>query len=193
MPRSQVFNREDVLNKAIEIFWQKGYHGSSIQDLTETTGLNRSSIYNSFGSKLDLYLQCLNHYRSENSGIFRKALMKGGDPLSSLKKIFALYAELSVKDDEKRGCMVINCQAEMSRQELAIREWLKINHNKNLQFFENLVNDGQNLGLINKRKPAEEYALYLLSSFQGTRIIAMTVDDKQKLDQIIDIIFLNLT
>ena len=56
MPKTEIFNRVDVLDKAAKIFSNKGFNGTSMQDLVDTTGLNRSSIYNSFGSKLDLSL-----------------------------------------------------------------------------------------------------------------------------------------
>lgn len=193
MPRSEVFIREEVLDKAIEVFWQKGYNGTSMQDLTESTGLNRSSIYNSFGSKLNLYLEVLKRYRSLNSAVFRKALMEGGNPLESLKKVFSLFMEISLADPSQRGCMVTNCQAEMSRQETNIKNWLDKNHLDNLSFFEDLVRDAQNQGQVNKEKSAEEYALYLMSSFLGIRIVTMTVTDKNQLTQLIDTIFTNLS
>ena len=45
MPRVEEFNREEVIGRAVEVFWDKGYHGASMQDLVDATGLNRSSIY----------------------------------------------------------------------------------------------------------------------------------------------------
>ena len=55
MSREIVFNEVEVVSKVVGLFWQKGYNGTSVQDLTTVTGLNRSSIYNSFGSKKELY------------------------------------------------------------------------------------------------------------------------------------------
>ena len=72
MPRTEDFNREEVLGKAKGHLWLKGFNGTSMQDLVDVTGLNRSSIYNSFGSKMELYLQSLKKYQGDNLGILTK-------------------------------------------------------------------------------------------------------------------------
>ena len=76
MARTEVFNREDVLQRAKNIFWLKGYNGTSMQDLVDATGLNRSSIYNSFGSKMELYEKTLLKYQEEGAFFRDKAVDK---------------------------------------------------------------------------------------------------------------------
>ena len=65
MPRVEIFNRDEVLEKAVRLFHNKGYNATSMQDLVDATGLNRSSIYNSFGSKKELYQQSLRAYKEQ--------------------------------------------------------------------------------------------------------------------------------
>ena len=64
MPKVETFNKEQVLNNVIRLFHEKGYNATSMQDLVDATGLNRSSIYNSFGSKKELFQESLKTYRA---------------------------------------------------------------------------------------------------------------------------------
>ena len=65
MPKSILFDRDETIAKVTSLFWEKGYHATSMQDLVDVTGLNRSSIYNSFGDKYNLFIESLKHYKKE--------------------------------------------------------------------------------------------------------------------------------
>ncbi len=62
MARHKKFEREEVLGKAMETFWRYGYQGTSIQDLLENMGINRGSLYDTFGNKRSLFLAAIAHY-----------------------------------------------------------------------------------------------------------------------------------
>ena len=55
MPRTKQFNEEEILKKAMELFWEKGFHATSIQDLVAHLGINRASLYDTFGGKEELF------------------------------------------------------------------------------------------------------------------------------------------
>lgn len=74
MPFGQQFERDDVLERAARVFWDKGYAGASLSDLTEAMGLNRSSLYHAFGDKERLYVACLEHYARRMAGRMRVRL-----------------------------------------------------------------------------------------------------------------------
>ena len=63
MPRTKVYDREDVLRKAVDVFWRKGYRACSVSDLVESTGLNTASMYKEFGDKGGLFVESLEYYR----------------------------------------------------------------------------------------------------------------------------------
>ena len=67
MARQKEFDRDEVLHKAMEVFWMRGYEGTSIQDLVKYMGINRQSIYDTFGDKHTLFLQSLDRYREIQS------------------------------------------------------------------------------------------------------------------------------
>lgn len=185
MPRVEEFDKESVLQSAMNLFWEKGYHATSMQDLVDATELNRSSLYNSFGSKLELYQQSLNYYQRQTSGIFQKALVKAKDPLHAIRLIFESFLPEMLADDQEKGCFVLNCRTEMGNQESSIREWLLRAQENNLALFKELIIDGQEQGIINTKKTSEQYAYYILNAFQGFRMTGILVKDREVLDQIV--------
>ncbi len=76
MGRHKAYDREKVLNDAMQLFWQKGYHGTPLSELVAVTGLNKHSMYKEFGSKAGIFEECIEHY-------WMKAL---GEPLSLLRQ-----------------------------------------------------------------------------------------------------------
>ena len=186
MPRIEEFDREAVLQKAMNVFWEKGYYGTSMQDLVDVTGLNRSSIYNSFGSKLELYQHTLSHYQKEASGVFQKALLRAGDPLEAIRLIFEGFLAEITSDVNGKGCFVMNCKAEMGNRDGDIRKWLLDTQEHHLALFQDLIGDGQEQGIINKDQARKSYAYFVLNAFQGFRMTGILVKDRKVLQEIIE-------
>ena len=82
MTRQKEFDRDEVLHRAMEVFWTRGYEGASIQDLVKHMGINRQSIYDTFGDKHTLFLQALDRYREIQSRKIFEVLERPG----SMKK-----------------------------------------------------------------------------------------------------------
>lgn len=186
MPRIVEFDAEKVLRKAMHVFWEKGYNGTSMQDLVDATGLNRSSIYNSFGSKLKLYQSTLSLYQRESGGMFQRALVKAKNPLDAIRLVFEGFLPEIVEDGKGRGCFVMNCKAEMGNQHQDIRAWLLDTQEHTLTTFQNLIKDGQEQGIINKKQDCRSYAYFVFNAFQGFRMTGILIKDKKVLQQLID-------
>lgn len=186
MPRTEVFNREVVLTKVRDLFWNKGYNGTSMQDLVETTGLNRSSLYNSFGNKQSLYEMVLKQYQEESKSLFQDALHRADNPRQAIQNIFENALEAMLNDLDSKGCFSLNCKAELSRTGGTVRGLLEHNEAGALKLFKNLVQEGQDHEVINTDSAAEDYAYYLYSAFQGLRMTGMLINDRVTLQKIID-------
>tara|TARA_R110002073_G_scaffold128999_3_gene275167 strand:+ start:134885 stop:135466 length:582 start_codon:yes stop_codon:yes gene_type:complete len=185
MPKVETFNRDLVIQQSVETFHNKGFNSTSMQDLVDATGLNRSSIYNSFGSKFDLYMECLRSYQQNSRQALQKVIINSNDPLSSIKNIFNLNIHIASNDSKNNGCFINQCTTEMANQEPVIQHFLENNQQYMIRLFEDIVKKGQEDNLINKNKSAKEYALYLLTSVQGLRISGILSNDQQDLESII--------
>src|ERR1051326_3516607 len=112
MARHKEFDREEALQKAMEVFWERGYEATSIQDLVEQMGINRQSLYDTFGDKHALYLAALDHYREVEGGKMFKLLERQGSVKKTLRKLFGGVVECSVGGGHRRGWFLGNAMSE---------------------------------------------------------------------------------
>lgn len=192
MPKVETFNRELVLDQATNVFHNKGYNATSMQDLVDATGLNRSSIYNSFGNKLDLFFDCLKLYQDQAKTAFSKIVINSQCPMRAIEGIFELYYNEISKDKENKGCLISNCTAEMGNQKSSITAFLSANQDGMISLLEELISNAQDKSIINTKKTAKDYALYLFSALQGYRMTGILINDKTQLRSIVDTTLQNL-
>jgi TetR/AcrR family transcriptional regulator, copper-responsive repressor len=107
MGRPKGFERADVLESAIQVFWKKGYADTSIQDLEKATGVNKSGLYSEFNDKQDLFMACLEYYISQAKGL--EVLSE--EPLGWKNIETLLQASQTCKG--KKGCFAVNTFREM--------------------------------------------------------------------------------
>lgn len=186
MPRAEVFDRKEVLEQAKNIFWLKGYNATSMQDLVDATGLNRSSIYNSFGNKMDLFQLTLKKYQKEGSGFFEVLINSNLNGLQSISSVFETTLDMMINDSERKGCMFINCHTEMGNQDIQLNNITAKNQELLVSHFNTMVKKGQADGSIKTNQKSNELANYLASSFQGFRIMGMNTTNKKLLAGIIE-------
>ena len=186
MPREAVFNKDQVIEKAKNVFWLKGYNATSMQDLVDATGLNRSSIYNSFGNKMNLFQLTLSKYQKEGSGFFEVLISSKLNGLETVSSVFETTLKMMINDSDRKGCMFINCHTEMSNQDIQLNNITAKNHKLLLSHFETMVLKGQKDGSIKTNQKSDELAFYLASSFQGFRITGMNTTNKKMLASIIE-------
>jgi TetR/AcrR family transcriptional regulator, transcriptional repressor for nem operon len=183
MPKTKQFDEAAVLEKARNVFWKKGYNGTSMDELVKATGLSRSSIYDSFGDKHGLYMKALQHYQQEK----RQSLVEGIPALSSRKKIGWIFQNSIVQalgDRQRKGCFMVNTTTELANIDSSMNKIVNANMEAMEEIFYSLVKEGQAAGDINKKFSAKALARNLFSSFNGLTIIGQTRPDKELLEDI---------
>lgn len=107
MGRPKNFSREEVLQKAIPVFWKKGFADTSLQDLEKATGVNKSGLYSEFASKEEMFLESLKYYLSQRDGSILKQKPLGWENIRN----FLLQ---SCPAGNTRGCLAIYSMRELS-------------------------------------------------------------------------------
>ena len=186
MPKVELFDKNEVLDKALALFWQKGYNGTSIRDLEQATGLGKSSIYNSFGDKEALFFETLKHYLDTDRVSTSGSLINAASPLKAIHALFENVYQCSINNKENKGCIMINCTTELAANHAKAREFVTDNKNTMLHLLKDLILKAQKQGEISKSKDAGELALYLFSSLQGYRVTSILVKNKKELRAILD-------
>jgi len=121
--RPRAYDPEEAIARAAERFWQAGYAATSLDDLSEATGMNRPSLYAAFGDKRDLYLKTLEHYREGSRELGREALA-GDPPLRVfLKRVYDKALDLYL-DGGPRGCYTIGTAATVAAVDDRVRDFL---------------------------------------------------------------------
>ena len=101
------FDVDTVLDAAMIQFWRAGHAATSVDDLSRATGLNRSSLYSSFGDKDELFLQCLQRYVTRYGGKYDTALSCAADqPLRAVEAFFEVTLERIADPELPDGCLV---------------------------------------------------------------------------------------
>ena len=167
MPRAKAFDPDEVLEQVMELFWEQGYEATSAQDVVERTGLNRSSLYNTFGCKQDLYLAALDRYRRQGEGAFAGALRETGSARTAIRDVLERAVETVAADG--RGCFVANAAVERAHCDEETRERACSALSEMQGGFRTLVEHGQARGEISDDKDADALAHFLANTYFGVQ------------------------
>lgn len=187
MPRNKEFEREEVLEKALEVFWQYGYNGTSFQALTEGMCISRQSIYDTYGDKRTLFLESLRHYVDKNIEQ-RAALFNQQKPVREILKEFckAPLAEIK-KETTQKGCFLTNASLEMIPHDPEVKEIADKNIKALTKDLQVLIARGIKSGEIKTEHSAEVLAYYMVNTVNGLNTLGKTITDKKKLQAIVDV------
>lgn len=184
MARSKEFNENEVLQKAMELFWKQGYEKTSMQDLVEYMGIHRRSIYDTFGDKHSLFLKTLQRYDNQIEAKITTHVNTQESPCKAIRQLFMLAI---LRDElEPVGCLSVNSAVELSLHDFEVRELVSNSFSKTEQLLYALVQKGQKTGEVSSQFEAKKLSDLLHNSLVGLRVLAKTTNDKKKLEGIID-------
>ncbi|KOS30137.1 TetR family transcriptional regulator [Bacillus anthracis] len=162
MGRKISFNKERALNKAMHLFWEKGYDATYISDLIETMGISRSTLYDSFGDKDALFKLVLEQYKNYGSQK-RNLLFSDTNTKESLKSFFYQHIEKCYSDDIPKGCIITNSSLLIGQIDPSIEEILINDFNELEKAFKQVIEEGKKKGEISQEDDTELVAYSLLS------------------------------
>jgi TetR/AcrR family transcriptional repressor of nem operon len=114
MARIREFDPDEALDKAMKVFWQKGYANTSIEDLVSATGVNRYGLYDEFENKHGLFLAALDHYQNAVVGMLFGIVERPDASLTEIRAYFAKLVKLSSSEMGKLGCLMASCASEVA-------------------------------------------------------------------------------
>lgn len=186
MPRTKQFCEEEVLNKAMVLFWEKGFHATSMQDLVSNLGINRASLYDTFGGKEALFDKAFAHYLKNTSSWLQQLFDTASSIKEGFKSLFDQAVEEAVTDKLHKGCFVVNTTTELTPGSVKIETTL-LGHKKQMeQLFVGFVQKGINIGEISPTKNAQEIGLMLFTLYNGIRVVSKVDTDSKKLQKVIN-------
>ncbi|WP_231716733.1 TetR/AcrR family transcriptional regulator [Burkholderia ubonensis] len=191
MARPREFDAAEVLHKAMEVFWRKGYEATSVVDLVDATGLGKSSLYGAFGGKRELFLAAFDAYRSDRARDMHR-ILDHGPARDAIETFFRMIVRDAHAPKFANGCMSINQAVEMAPHDPEVRERVQ----SDFQYIEDaltrVIERGQGEGSVNGTRPARDVARLLVVAFPGLQVMVRAGYGNERLDDALRLLFLNL-
>lgn len=191
MARPQEFDRSDVLNRAMHLFWNKGYEATSLTDLLEATGLSKSSLYGSFGDKREFFLEAYDAYREERAHQM-ELILNSGPARQTIEGFFRQIIEDASKLEFSNGCMSTNQAVELAPHDPLIRHRVETDFKLIEDALTRTIERGQGEGSIKGSVDARKMAKLLVVAFPGIQVMVRAGSDQTRLNDALDLLMSQL-
>ncbi|OBU05224.1 TetR/AcrR family transcriptional regulator [Morganella psychrotolerans] len=169
--RPREFDREEALRKAKQVFWQRGYEGTSISDLVTVLGIASARIYAAFGSKENLFREAVALYLSEE-GAFADAAMQEPDTRQAIKQLLVRAVETYTRENQPHGCMVVLSLTNYASDNEALMTWLADSRRERTAGIIQRIQQGVQSGDLPATTDAQALGDYIATLLHGISIQA---------------------
>ncbi len=185
--RPRYYSEEELLDKAIKVFWKKGYTATSAKDLLTGLGIGQGSLYSTFpGGKKELYQKSLLRFLQVADKMFYEELDKSSCAISFLKKFFTQFS-LRSNDEISNGCYLGNATIEFSNLDEETQVMSAKLLNKLKLGFEKALVRAQREGKLSEKKSPKILALHLINLWNGINVTQRMNISKSKIKELINL------
>lgn len=193
MSRTKSFDESEVLDKAIQVFWRQGFNATSIQDLVDELGINRASLYDTWGDKHQLYLSALKRYRQNSSSWLLEKIRSEKPAVEILNDFLIKALDEAIYDQEKKGCFLVNAASEMCNSDQQVNQLFKENKNTLTKVLSELIKEAQMEGAIKNDQTPEVIASFLYTNVVGLRVLSKSEANPEELKSVISLALSSLS
>src|SRR5262245_10600908 len=187
MARHKEFDQDAALQKAMEVFWARGYEATSMQDLVEHMGINRQSLYDTFGDKHSLFLQALDRYHEVETRKLLAFIERPGSVKKALSQLFNGVIKGAFTDGQQRGCLMSNSMSELAGRCKATAEKTILNMRSVENAFYRALLRGKKEGELKGVRDPRALARFFCNSLQGLVLTAKTTQDRKTLEDVVKV------
>lgn len=187
MARTKDFDEEEVLGKAVCLFWHKGYNGTSMQELVEHLGISRSSLYDTYADKHTLFIKALEFYQHNASSPMYQIVDNASSAKVAMSQLLELFTRELLNDEQGKGCFMVNSEVEVAPHDAEVREIVSKNELRIEELFYSIIQKGQESGEIQNKQDARALARFIFNAVKGLRVSAKLTTDKAFFDDIIKV------
>lgn len=167
MARTKEFEPQEALQKAMLLFWHKGYLDTSMEELVQTTGVSRYGLYSTFGDKQELFAKAITHYANTVINTLLRPLEAADAALPEIQNYFNTLIAMSQNGQDQVGCLIGNTAVELSHPQEEIARQISQHYGRMHSAFGNAVQNGQQQGQISAASSAAAYAEFLIGLANG--------------------------
>jgi TetR/AcrR family transcriptional repressor of nem operon len=185
MVGKKAFDPRQVMEKAMNAFWQRGYEGLSVEDLVQCTGIGRGSLYDTFGDKHSLYLAALDCYLAAARAQSAALLDQAGTLREVLEHFFQTYIDALLSDPARRGCFLVNASLEMAPHDPEVAQKVAAGYADIEEAFYAILARVRTTGELDSACDPRQLARFLLATLVSIRVLARTNAGRQTLQDIV--------
>jgi TetR/AcrR family transcriptional regulator, copper-responsive repressor len=182
--RPRAFDRAAALETATALFWEKGFAGTSIGDLSAALKINPPSLYAAFGDKKTLFEDAVDCYQAGPGAFAREALEGGPTAKDAIRALLFGAAEAFTSPAHPRGCMVVLAAANCADEDAAIMSFLAGRRKGAETMIRRRLDAGRREGELPERADPAALASYYFAVFQGMSIKARDGASRKELEAI---------
>ncbi len=169
--RPKQFDRDQALEAALSVFWSRGFEATSIRDLVEAMGINRGSLYDTFGDKQTLFAEALAQYGRQGVASMAQTLQSDGSPIDNLRGLFKAMAEKMLTKPCK-GCLLTNTAVELGPHNPAVAKVIQHHFAQIEKLFAQCLQKAVDARELPKDTEPKKAARFLLTLMQGMAVMA---------------------
>jgi TetR/AcrR family transcriptional repressor of nem operon len=182
--RTREFDTRQAISNAMEVFWRKGYKGASMTELLAAMGIGKGSFYAAFGSKHELYLQALRHFR--DTGMLFKhstALSEAKFAQESIKELFDQLIKRTI--NEQKTCMLGKAALDFRGQDPQVAEIVDMGVSQLEKAILEILSKAQATGEIAEGRDLKVLSSYLTAAFYGIQVLGGAKPCRENLEQVV--------
>jgi TetR/AcrR family transcriptional regulator, transcriptional repressor for nem operon len=185
--RPKEFDPEVAVDRALDVFWDSGYEATSVEDLSSAMGIGRRSLYDTFGSKHELYLRALDRYRERNWAALVGPLADTESARSGIRRMLTSIYQAASQDSRRRGCFFVNAATERAGHDPDVAARAADAFGQLRAALARSVARGQVTGEFRGGRSPDEVADMLLMLIQGLRVLGKAMPDQARLASSVDL------
>jgi TetR/AcrR family transcriptional repressor of nem operon len=185
MAGKKAFAPHQVLEKAMNAFWERGYEGISVEDLVQCTGIGRGSLYDTFGDKHSLYLAALDRYLVSGQSHLTALLNQEGTLQEVLQQLFQAYIDGLLSDPNRRGCFLVNASLETAPHDPEVNKLVQSALQEIEEGFYRLLIKAQVASDLSWTHDPHQLAHFLLGTLISIRVLARGKPDPRVLQDVV--------
>jgi TetR/AcrR family transcriptional repressor of nem operon len=191
MGRPREFDLDVATSHAMQLFWARGYEGTTIPHLVEATGVQRGSLYAAYGSKHDLYLAALDRYQAEESAPMARAVravvQEGRPVVEVLRELLLGLVDQATDDPGRRGCLMVNAITERAGCDRDVARRGERAMDGMTGAFTDMLRVAQERGELAEDRDTTALARFLVLTVQGLRVAGMVDPNRAQLASAVEV------
>jgi len=185
MARTKDFDESEVLAKAVKLFWLKGYNATSMQDLVDSLGISRSSLYDTYVDKHTLYLKALEFYQNLAQQQICNISSKAESAKQAIKHLLEFVTDNLLADKQHKGCFLLNAEVEVASQDTEVLNIICKNDRQIEEAIHQVIQRGQKSGEISDTKDPKMLTRFFVNTIKGIRVSSKSTNDRAFFDDIV--------